>query len=141
MYPPGTIHPSSAHSSHVDLYKQDGRRHSVMGSMSSAANSSTSIGASLAGSSGGAPGGPEGACYVYMDVQLYQIEPPTEKQTGTYLVDFKCSGYESIVEEAMGETARQLRGSGHRVVDKDVTSPQPFLDLTNKLVIHLAGGG
>ena len=136
MYPPSTIHPSSAHSSHIDLHKQDGRRHSVMGSMSSAATSTTSIGHSSAG-----PSGTDNACYVYMDVQLYTIEPATDKQAGTYLVDFKCAGYESIVESAVGETAKGLVGSGYRVTDKDVTSPQPFLDLTNKLVIHLAGGG
>ena len=136
MYPPGTIHPSSAHSSHIDLNKIDGRRHSMMGSVSSAATSTASIGTGSAG-----PNLADSTCYVYMDVQLYTIEPGTEKQTGTYLVDFKCAGYESIVDSAVSETGKTLVGSGYRVADKDVTSPQPFLDLTNKLVIHLAGGG
>ena len=77
----------------------------------------------------------DNACYVYMDVQLYTLE------TDCYLVDFKCAGYETIVEAVMNESEKVLVGSGIRVADKDVTSPQPFLDLTNKLVIHLARGG
>ena len=83
----------------------------------------------------------EGSCYVYMDVQLYTLEAPSDKGAGTYLVDFKCAGYERLVERVVGEAGRALVGCGHRVADKDVTSPQPFLDLTNRLVIHLASGG
>lgn len=139
MYPPGTVHPTSAHSSHIDLYSDDGRRTSMIGSMSSAAASTTSVGATSL-SAEGAPA-PNGACYVYMDVQLYTLEPSTDKVQGTFLVDFKCAGYESIVEKVISDTQKVLVGSGIRVHDKDVTSPQPFLDLTNKLVIHLAGGG
>lgn len=134
MYPPGTIHPNSAHSSRIDLNTDDQvrRRSSIIGSLSSAAGSATSV--------IGSPGGPDtaatdNACYVYMDVQLYMLE------ADCYLVDFKCAGYETIVEAAVSETEKALVGSGIRVLDKDVTSPQPFLDLTNKLVIHLARGG
>jgi carbon catabolite-derepressing protein kinase len=134
MYPPGTIHPSSAHSSRIDLSGEASRRTSMIGSMSSATASTTSVGA------GGASLA-DGSCYVYMDVQLYTLEPTTDKSQGTFLVDFKCAGYESILEQVVNETQRILVGSGVRVKDKDVTSPQPFLDLTNKLVIHLAGGG
>ena len=142
MYPPGTIHPSSAHSSRLDLANPaDHRRSSTIGSLSSAAPSTSSMGGSI-GSLGGAPSsGADGACYVYMDVQLYTVETGNDKGAGTFLVDFKCAGYESVVEQAIGETEKILVGSGHRVLNKDVTSPQPFLDLTNKLVIHLAGGG
>ena len=138
MYPPGNIHLGSAHSSRLDLGVGDARRRSsIIGSLSSAAASTTSVG------TGPLPGveGPEGACYVYMDVQLYTLEAGSDKQNGTFLVDFKCAGYESIVETAVSETEKALVGSGYRVASKDVTSPQPFLDLTNKLVIHLAGGG
>ena len=94
----------------------------------------------------------EYSCYMYMDVQLYQIEP------GSFLVDFKCDGYENLAEildeEATEEerahsriengdgtgTGKIMRGDGHRVQDKDVSSPQPFLDLTSSLVIYLASG-
>lgn len=134
MYPPGTLHPHSAHSSRMDLTDDAARRRgSVIGSMSSAAGSATSIGANLAASL--ISNGPESACFVYMDVQLYQVE------AGCYLVDFKCAGYEGAMEGTNPFTGKtELIGNGHRVLDKDVTSPQPFLDLTNQLVIHLAKG-
>ena len=133
MYPPGTIHPSSAHSSRLDLSNEASRRTSMIGSMSSATASTTSV--ATTGTTA------DGACYVYMDVQLYTLEATNDKGQGTFLVDFKCAGYENVVEKVVSDTERILIGSGVRVKDKDVTSPQPFLDLTNKLVIHLAGGG
>lgn len=134
MYPPGTLHPHSAHSSRIDLNDDVARRRgSIIGSMSSAAGSATSVDASLATSQ--ITRGPDSACFVYMDVQLYQVE------AGCYLVDFKCAGYEGVVEGISPFTGKsELVGNGHRVLDKDVTSPQPFLDLTNQLVIHLAKG-
>ncbi len=127
MFPPGTLHSNSAHSSRIDLNEEDKgiRRGSTIGSLSSVAGSATSVAAGAA---------TESACYVYMDVQLYSLEQDT------YLVDFKCAGYETLLEVAVSESEKKLVGSGFRVVDKDVTSPQPFLDLTNKLVIQLAKG-
>ena len=111
--------------------------------LSSAANSTTSVPSATPTSSDAvadpAPSA-TGSCYVYMEVQLYTILAPDDKApSGTFLVDFKCSGYEALVERVVGETGRQLVGCGVRVENKDVSSPQPFLDLTNKLVIHLAG--
>ena len=141
MHAPGTVHSNSAHSSRLDLNTDESRRrNSVISSLSSAAASTTSVG--TGGTGGTAPTtGAEGACYVYMDVQLYTLEAGSDKHSGTFLVDFKCAGYESLVETTVNETEKALVGSGYRVSAKDVTSPQPFLDLTNKLVIHLAGGG
>ncbi len=126
MFPPGTMHNNSAHSSRIDLNDEDKglRRGSIIGSLSSATGSTTSV----------APLPSDSACYVYMDVQLYTLEQDT------YLVDFKCAGYETLLEVAANESEKKLVGSGYRVLDKDVTSPQPFLDLTNKLVIQLAKG-
>lgn len=134
MYPPGTLHPHSTHSSRIDLNDDAARRRgSIIGSLSSANGSATSVNASLATSQ--IMAGSDSACYVYMDVQLYQVE------AGCYLVDFKCAGYEGVVEGINPFTGKtELIGNGHRVLDKDVTSPQPFLDLTNQLVIHLARG-
>lgn len=135
MAPLGVANTNSARSSHIDLSSNDGfgRRGSVaLGSLSSAAGSSTSVTATEPATDY------EGtACFVYMDLQIYVMEP------GVYLVDFKCAGYEAIVAEntfknKKGEEITEFIGSGHRVADKDVTSPQPFLDLANKLVIHLA---
>ena len=126
MLPPGIVYTTSAHSSRIDLHDDEKRRSSIIGSLSSATGSATSVAAGA--------GASESACYVYMDVQLYQLEE------GTYLVDFKCAGYETLMEVAVSESEKKLVGSGFRVLDKDVTSPQPFLDMTNKLVIQLAKG-
>lgn len=41
-----------------------------------------------------------------------------------YLVDFKCSGYETAERRLLDE--------------KDVTSPFPFLDMAAKLIMQLA---
>jgi len=55
---------------------------------------------------------------MYMDIQLYEME------SGVYLVDFKCAGYETP--------------EGTLLEEKDVTSPFPFLDLASRLIIQLA---
>ena len=168
LYPAGVAQPSSSHSSRQDLHSDPSRRSSGLsaaaasvGSSSAATNpgattpgsgsASSLVGVAAAAqhpsspsdaSSSNAPAPrPDGACYVYMDVQLYTLEPGSDKHHGTYLVDFKCAGYEALVERMVGDSQRALVGSGFRIANKDVTSPQPFLDLTNKLVIHLAGGG
>ena len=140
MSPPGMGNPNSAQSSRIDLNSNDGsasgRRGSLaLGSLHSAAGSATSV----AGTEH-ATDFENTACFVYLDLQIYVLE------LETYLVDFKCAGYESIVGEhkvinKKGDEVTEFIGSGHRVADKDVTSPQPFLDLANKLVIHLARGG
>ena len=134
MSPPGVGPSTSAQSSVVDLHGNESRRGSLaMNSLGSAVGSGISIGT------------PEGvinadtACFVYLDLQIYVLEQDV------YLVDFKNSGYEPIVGERKvmnekGEMITELVGSGHRKAEKEVTSPQPFLDLANKLVIHLAKG-
>lgn len=138
MGPPGGVSSNSAKSSRIDLNSNDGsgRRGSLpLGSLSSAAGSATSVSTEHV-----AHNFDNTACFVYLDLQIYVLE------LETYLVDFKCAGYESIIGEhkvvnKKGEEITEFIGSGHRVADKDVTSPQPFLDLANKLVIHLARGG
>lgn len=137
MCPPGAINSNSAQSSRVDLVSSDGfaRRSSVaMGSLSSAGDSAISVTGATE------PQGTnynDSACFVYLDLQIYSLEMEV------YLVDFKCAGYESIIgsKEVInkkGETVTEYIGSGIRVPDKNVTSPQPFMDLANKLVIYLA---
>ena len=138
MSPPGVANSNSAQSSRIDLNGHDGsgrRRSLVLGSLSSAAGSATSV-----TGTDHLTDFDNTACFVYLDLQIYVLE------LETYLVDFKCAGYESIIGEhkvvnKKGEEVTEFIGSGHRVADKDVTSPQPFLDLANKLVIHLARGG
>ena len=139
MSPPGVMGSNSAQSSRIDLNSNDGsgRRGSLtLGSLSSATGSATSV----AGAEHATNNFDNTACFVYLDLQIYVLE------LETYLVDFKCAGYESIIGEhnvvnKKGEEITEFIGSGHRVADKDVTSPQPFLDLANRLVIHLARGG
>lgn len=133
LHPHGIAHPASANSSRLDLSSDDTMRHrmSVGGSLnSSKAGSASNVSSVMT------PTTPQvyDACYVYADIQLYTMEPDT------YLVDFKCSGYESVVKEYINGVEAELRGTGFRVADKDVTSPQPFLDLANALVIQLAKG-
>lgn len=129
MYPPGTVHLHSTRGSKVDLSAtsedQARPRSSTISSLSSATGSATSVAGSSATSNRSVA---TDAVYIYMDVQLYQLEHDF------YLVDFKCAGYEAMVVNAAGE----LVGSGYRVVEKDVTSPFPFLDAASKLIVQLA---
>ncbi|GKT50407.1 sugar transporter STL1 [Colletotrichum spaethianum] len=55
---------------------------------------------------------------LHMDIQIYEMEH------GVYLVDFKCSGYETADRRLLEE--------------KDVTSPFPFLDMAARLIMQLA---
>lgn len=55
---------------------------------------------------------------LHLDIQIYEMEP------SVYLVDFKCSGYETP--------------QGRLLEDKEVTSPFPFLDMAAKLIMQLA---
>ncbi|KAI9809470.1 MAG: Protein kinase [Phylliscum demangeonii] len=108
---------------------------------------------------------PAEKAYVYMDIQLYQIE------RDFYLVDFKCAGYERVDDAvldssaesspALGSTTgaptaavvadatpkkmarKQRKGAAaprFKVEEKNVSSPFPFLDLTSRLIIALAEG-
>lgn len=143
MNPNNVTQPNSARSSHIDLNVDDNphRRNSVFGSLNSSAtgsaasmtNSGLQASAAISTNSN-STAQPDTSCYVYIDVQLYNMEQDT------YLVDFKCAGYEGVIQQAISDSEHIFAGSGFRVLDKDVTSPQPFLDLTNKLVIQLAKG-
>lgn len=54
-----------------------------------------------------------------MDIQIYEMA-----EAGSYLVDFKCDGYETP--------------DGKILEEKQVTSPFPFLDLAARLIMQLA---
>ncbi len=103
MYPPGTVHPSSAYSSRVNLSDDAARRRSsTIGSLSSATSMASHTGSashtgpgSAAVNTMAAPPAANESVYVYMTIQLYQLEAQF------YLVDFKCAGYEKIVEDKM----------------------------------------
>ncbi|KAF2726215.1 carbon catabolite derepressing protein kinase [Polychaeton citri CBS 116435] len=169
MYPPGVLHPSSAHSSRVDLSLVEDRRRSSAVS-SSAISQTGSAAASTENVAATGPGvaaipsteswpRPEESVWVYVTIQLYSIEKDF------YLVDFKCAGYERLKRRrflgrgAGGEyvyghgsdddddedddTGEEevFEGLGRIVDEKDISSPFPFLDVASRLIIQLAESG
>lgn len=196
MFPPGVAHPSSAYSSRVDLTEAGRRRSSTMGSSASlntspatstppvhtigsqgsahtsqenVASSAASGGAagfpSSVGSTGGSIRGhhpnPDESAWVYVTIQLYCIE------ADSYMVDFKCAGYERLVrrlrrevrhhstsssEEGKDEWRQEgsdiddedldegFMGAGRATDEKDINSPFPFMDVAASLIVQLAQG-
>ncbi|KAK0256347.1 hypothetical protein B0A54_10747 [Friedmanniomyces endolithicus] len=127
MFPPGVQHPSSTHSSRVDLRTEDKdrlrRRSSTVSSgnasqenfaMSgpaplSATNSAqgSSAGISMLSERAGQEvAEPHESVWVYVTIQLYCIEKDF------YLVDFKCAGYERLVRKF----AKEVRGGSNESV-------------------------
>ncbi|KAI9805618.1 MAG: Protein kinase [Piccolia ochrophora] len=126
MYPPGTVHPSSAHSSAVNLASTDlsRKRNANVGTVGGASDltitstdSASHTGPGSVTESSSSYPEPNNKVYVYMTIQLYTLE------RGFYLVDFKCDGYERVLEEEIdddegrgGLSARtsnlELRNSG-----------------------------
>lgn len=176
MFPPGVAHPSSTHSSRVDLQEGSRRRSSTVGSstsltaspanstppITSSANASTdNIAATGPGSAAQEglkrrhPPADESA-WVYVTVQLYCIE------ADSYMVDFKCAGYERLVRRlkkeirSSGQEAGDWRdadddvddddmdegfvGAGRVTDEKEISSPFPFMDVASSLIVQLAQG-
>lgn len=132
MYPPGMPHPSSARSSRVDLTDTGRRRSSTMGSSTSlntspatstppmhpgsshgSAHASTEN-VNLSGSVGSTASGPlrrgnwphaDESAWVYVTIQLYCIE------ADSYMVDFKCAGYERLVRRLQRGVRQHSVGS------------------------------
>ncbi|KAK0658274.1 Carbon catabolite-derepressing protein kinase [Lasiodiplodia hormozganensis] len=117
MFPPGLNHPSSTHSSRVDLHEHPQVRsrsssltspsihhddHSHSGSIPQSSSRGTSAAASVAGETARWPDADD-ACYVYLTIQLYNIEP------GFFLVDFKCAGYERLIPHLVREIRLQSK--------------------------------
>ena len=124
MFPPGVLHPSSTHSSRVDLTLSEEelarRRAAALGSDSSLVDQ-----ASYAGPGGGIASNEgstddlslrrvphsrsmtpypeaEESCYVYLTIQLYSID------ADFFLVDFKCAGYETLAKEFIKEVKQHV---------------------------------
>ncbi|GAB7350012.1 hypothetical protein MBLNU459_g0687t1 [Dothideomycetes sp. NU459] len=178
MFPPGVAHPSSTHSSRVDLHEGNRRRSSTVGSstslnpspaastppMTSSANASTENVAATGPASVAQedlkrrhPPADESA-WVYVTIQLYCIE------ADSYMVDFKCAGYERLIRklkrEIKGNTATDgeddwkstdadaddddmdegFVGVGRVTEEKDISSPFPFMDVASSLIVQLAQG-
>lgn len=122
MFPPGVAHPSSTHSSRVDLNGGLRRRSSAVSSAAvSTAGSSENIAAAGPPSSAGAgdpstPNWPRSdeSVWVYVTIQLYSIEKDF------FLVDFKCAGYERLVRRF----AREMSGSNESDVVRVDRAPE-----------------
>lgn len=75
----------------------------------------------LEGGGSGGEGGPvqkRDFVALHLGIQIYEMEQ------GVYLVDFKCSGYETA--------------DGKLLEEKEVMSPFPFLDMAARLIMQLA---
>ncbi|KAI9813598.1 MAG: Protein kinase [Pycnora praestabilis] len=116
MYPPGMVHPSSTHSSRVNLHSEEQarRRSSTIGSLSSATSMTSHTGSASHTGPGSAVGSlteypvADESVYVHMIIQLYQLEREF------YLVDFKCAGYERLVEDLKEEVKGDRKVQGYQ---------------------------
>lgn len=101
MFPPGVAHPSSTHSSRVDLANDPSglrRRSSTNTSTSSVGHGVEGMTSSdRAGSVSEEQVNPDEAVYIYMSIQLYSID------RDFFVVDFKCAGYERLVTNLVRE--------------------------------------
>ncbi|KAH7326275.1 kinase-like domain-containing protein [Stachybotrys elegans] len=80
----------------------------------------THVGAPISGRPDSQAGDEKNRNFValHLDIQIYEMDQ------GVYLVDFKCSGYETP--------------DGRLLDEKEVTSPFPFLDMAARLIMQLA---
>jgi carbon catabolite-derepressing protein kinase len=106
---PGVAHPSSTHSSRVDLQDPAAtrRRSSTQTSHSSfnhveGITPATDKASSSAGDSHHSYPTPDEAVYIYMCIQLYSID------RDFFVVDFRCAGYERIVANLV----REIKATG-----------------------------
>jgi carbon catabolite-derepressing protein kinase len=95
MFPPGVAHPSSTHSSRVDLHAHpEARRRS---STTTSTSSHAHDGQVGRGADSDSYPEPDEAVWIYMSIQLYSID------RDFFVVDFKCAGYERLVSNLVRE--------------------------------------
>ncbi|KAF2673706.1 Pkinase-domain-containing protein [Microthyrium microscopicum] len=165
---PGVTQASSTHSSRVDLSNVEMELARKSKLSEAEAQAKTSDTTSYSGpASGKEPTekntGTDDALWVYMTIQLYQIE------SGFFLVDFKSAGYERVVREKVYEVRTRLadgntdrtffvnnpseapadasilerellraKNSKENDAEKHATSPYPYLEMASDLVAELA---
>jgi carbon catabolite-derepressing protein kinase len=137
MYPPGKIPSGSAHSSNVNLSDPEVRSKHLSGltqissqESENASHTGPAPAASSAVKHGSRPD-PNHGVWVYIAIQLYTVE------TNNYMVDFKCDGYQNVVRDlGSGEWKPIARRNKH--VEKEVSSPYPYLDVASDLIAALA---
>jgi carbon catabolite-derepressing protein kinase len=123
MLPVGAPHPTSAHNSQVNLHDPKNLptnltftpshpADSAATAPGSSANDEHDPDSAYASAAESAPSfaNPE-SCWVYVTIQLYSIE------SGVYLVDFKCAGYERLVrrfaQTVAAESGTTLTSTGN----------------------------
>jgi carbon catabolite-derepressing protein kinase len=122
LFPPGVAHPTSTHSSRVDLANDP----SGIRRRSSTNTSTSSLGHHIEGltmndksaSIGEDYPQPDEAVYIYMSIQLYSIE------RDFFVVDFKCAGYERIVSNLVREV-KAASTSDTSISNLALSSSQP----------------
>lgn len=72
--------------------------------------------------------------WVFVDIQLYQLEQ------NNYMVDFKCDGYQNVIRTE-NDTEWQPVSKRFKNKEKEINSPYPFLDVASDLVAQLAATG
>jgi carbon catabolite-derepressing protein kinase len=136
MFPPGVAHPSSTHSSRVDLTAAESIRRRSSGlssgvpSASGSAENIAATGPAPAQNTSATPSAsssttdtmrwprPNESVWVYVTIQLYSIEKDF------YLVDFKCAGYERLVRRF----AKEISGSNEGDVVVVDRAPEGYQD-------------
>lgn len=53
------------------------------------------------------------------------------------MVDFKCDGYQNVIR-AQGDTEQTTISKRLKNIEKETTSPYPFLDVASDLVAQMA---
>ncbi|KAF3043595.1 Protein kinase [Didymella keratinophila] len=110
MFPPGVAHPSSTHSSRVDLHAHpEARRRSS--TTTSTGSHAVDGGAGKSSDDDPYPE-PDEAVWIYMSIQLYSID------RDFFVVDFKCAGYERLVSNLV----REIKANPSVSTDADFSS-------------------
>lgn len=96
MFPPGVAHPSSTHSSRVDLHRDPEARRRSSTTTSNSSHAVDGMTSNPAGTDPDYPP-PDEAVWIYVSIQLYSID------RDFFVVDFKCAGYERLVSNLVRE--------------------------------------
>ncbi|KAK2747964.1 Protein kinase [Myotisia sp. PD_48] len=140
----GTLVPEPARNSYATRsdFEEFRRRVSLLGGTTSISNKSATLSrhssapatGTSASSYGSHPAMHDYGVWVYVDIQLYQLEAKN------YMVDFKCDGYQNVlrVQGDRGIPEWVPISKRLRNIEKMVTSPFPFLEVASDLVAQLA---
>jgi carbon catabolite-derepressing protein kinase len=96
MFPPGVAHPSSTHSSRVDLHHDPSASRRRSSTTTSTGSSHAVDNMTTHDDTTNYPS-PDEAVWIYMSIQLYSID------RDFFVVDFKCAGYERLVSNLVRE--------------------------------------